>query len=313
MTDDAPLVSIIIPTYNCEKYIRYTIDCLLAQSYKNIDILVVDDGSVDRTAELVSAYPAPVRLVRQQNAGVCRARNRGLAEAKGDLICFMDHDDYWFPDKLELQVETLRNHPEAGVAYSAFIMWYEGEDGAHPPPSSFDLDSYGDGTDPAFSGWIYHTFLLDCWMLTSTAIFRREVFAVSGTFDESLPYSEDWDLWLRMSRQHQFIKLRRPNTLYRQHAQQGNKVVRNVDYRSKLLSESASKWGLSSPDGRTITNTAFKMQLAKYRVGYALHHLKAGNRSSAFKGLLEAWLTFPPYLKPLAYGFAALFGWKPKW
>jgi hypothetical protein len=144
-------------------------------------------------------------------------------------------------------------------------------------------------------------------------MFRREVFASSGNFDESLPYSEDWDLWLRMSRQHQFIKLNRPNTLYRQHASQGNRVVRDVDYRSKLLVEAVRKWGLSSPDGKSITSKVFNTQLAKYRADYALHHLQAGNMSTAFKGFFDAWLTFPAYLRPIAYGVAAVFGWRPKW
>lgn len=310
---DTPLVSIIIPTFNCEKYIKSTIDCLLAQSYKNIEIIVIDDGSTDRTVDMVQAYPIPVRLIQQSNSGVCKARNHGLSNARGDFICFMDHDDYWFPDKLTEQMDTLDKHPEVGIVYSSFINWQEAPDGTHADPSSFSLDSYGTGIDAAYSGWIYHLLLLDCWMLTSTAMFRRSVFTTSGTFDESLPYSEDWDLWLRISREQQFIKLKRPNTLYRQHQHQGNRVIREVDYRSQLLAAAVRRWGLCSPDGRGITSYNFHTQLSKYRSDYALHHLKGGNTSNALKCLLDAWLILPTNLKPLAYGVAAIFGWKPKW
>jgi len=313
MKTDMPRVSVIIPSYNCEPFIAETIDSVLNQTFKNIELIVVDDGSTDRTQEIVASYGAPVRLIPQANARVCAARNRGIREAKGEYICLMDHDDYWYPVKLARQLEEFEAHPDAGAVYSAFIRWYPDSEGHYPVPESFELASYADNIDPDFSGWIYHQFLLDCWMLTSTAMFRAEVFDRCGTFNEALPYSEDWELWLRMSRIYPMIQLRRPTTLYRQHSQQGNLVVRDVDYRTKLLTESATKWGLCSSDGRCVTRRQFLTQLAAYHASFAFGHLQAGNRKQAMSSFLKGWGASPANLKYLAYIGAVLLGWKPKW
>ena len=182
-----PKISVIIPSYNCEAYIGETIDSVLNQTFKDIELIVVDDGSTDRTPEIVAAYGASVRLITQANAKVCAARNRGIREAKGEYICLMDHDDYWFPDKLARQLAVFEANSDVCTVYSAFIRWHADVRGHFPAPASFDTTSYPDDIDPDFSGWIYHRFLLDCWMLTSTAMFRAEVFQRCGVFDEALP------------------------------------------------------------------------------------------------------------------------------
>lgn len=313
MVTTPPAISIVIPSYNCEKYIAETINGVLAQTYGDFEVLVVDDGSTDCTRDIVSSFGPPVRLITQVNSGVCVARNRGVKEAKGEFICFLDHDDYWFPDKLALQIDAMRRHPECGVVYANFILWNQDAKGNFPASSSFDLANYPDGEDPEYSGWIYHQFLLDCWMLTSTAMFRREVFERCGTFDETLPYSEDWDLWLRISREYPFLKLRRPNTLYRQHSQQGNRVVRNVDYRTGLLTKAVAQWGYCSRDGRCITENQFRRQLAKYYAEYGFQHLQAGSTFTGVRSLTKAWIAKPTRIHYLFYIAAAVLGWRPKW
>ncbi len=308
-----PKVTVIIPSYNCEAYIAETIDSILNQTFSDIELIVVDDGSTDRTCEIVESYGEPVRLIRQTNARVCAARNRGIREAKGEFICLMDHDDYWYPEKLARQIEEFERHPEAGIVYSEFIRWHRNESGSFPPPESFERTSIPDDTDPEFTGWIYHQFLLDCWMLTSSAMFRREVFEKCGMFDEALPYSEDWELWIRISREFQFIDLRRPTTLYRQHPQQGNLVVRDIDYRTVLLEETVKKWGYCSQDGRCTPKDIFLRALAAHHAGYGLHHMQTGNMGTASKSLLKAWKNNPLQLKYLAYIAAGFMGWKPNW
>lgn len=309
-----PTVSIIISSYNCALYIAETIGSVLAQSLKNIEIIVVDDGSTDDTQKIVSAFGAPVRLITQPNSGVCVARNRGIHEAVGQYICLMDHDDYWFPEKLAQQVRMLQDHPEVGVVYSAFTLWCRHEESNRfPDPSTLNLATDPDDIDEDYSGWIYHQFLLDCWMLTSTAMFRPEVFAECGLFDETLPYSEDWDLWLRISQKYPFIKLRRSTTLYRQHPHQGNRLARDIDYRTRLLKNAVKKWGLCSRDGRCVTRRAFNKQLASYHSAFALGHLRAGNKKLAVTAFLKSWVTSPRNIKTLAYIPAAFMGWKPRW
>lgn len=306
-----PTVSIIIPSFNSDKHIAETIDSILQQTFADIEIIVVDDGSSDRTCEIVRSYAgSPVRLVTQKNSGVCVARNHGLRLAQGNYVCFMDHDDYWFSDKLERQISAFATYPDAGVVYSSFINWHADESGRFPSPASYEFTVAPCEIDPEFSGWIYHQFLVDCWMLTSTAMFRKEVLERCGSFDVRLPYSEDWDLWLRVSREYPMIKLRRPTTLYRQHTCQGNRVVRDIDYRTRLLSASAKKWGLSSRDGRHVGRIVFNRQLSTYHAMFALSHLQGGKLTIAIRSFVKAWLCYPCDLKLLAYIPAALLGWK---
>lgn len=313
----APVVSAIIPTYNCQAYIEQTVSGILAQSYQDFEVIVVDDGSRDRTCDIVRRMIREVdpriRLIEQSNAGVCRARNRGIQEARGRFICLLDHDDYWFPHKLEQQVRTLEGRPEVGVVYANFLNWHPAAEG-YAEPASFDSGEEGnDSIDGDFSGWIYHQFLLDCWMLTSTAMFRQSVFSDCGTFDEGLPYSEDWDLWLRISRKHQFIKFTRPNTLYRQHRLQGNRVVRPVDYRTRLLTAAVRRWGMCSPDGRCVERSAFLHRLSTYHLEYGFMHLKANHRVAAIAAMLKAFAATPTRARIPAYIVATAVGWKPRW
>jgi glycosyltransferase involved in cell wall biosynthesis len=312
-TATGPMVSVIIPAYNCERYIDQTIGSVLGQSFHDLEVVVVDDGSRDSTPDLAAAFGSPVRLVTQANAGVCVARNRGIREANGRFVCLMDHDDYWFPDKLARQLAAMRAHPECGVVYAPFIVWHRDAAGRFPAPERFDAARCPDGIDGEFSGWIYHQFLLDCWMLTSTAMFRREVFDRCGSFDEALPYSEDWDLWLRIAREYPFIKLTRPNTLYRQHVAQGSRVMRDVDYRTVLLTKAVKAWGFCSRDGRCVRPEVFFRRLADYYAEYALDQLRDGRRRAALAGLTNAWVTRPVKVKFLAYMVAALLGWRPTW
>lgn len=307
-----PLVSIIIPTFNCESYIAATINSVLSQSHKDIEIIVVDDGSSDKTKDIVREFNTKVKLISQPNSGVCVARNRGLSESSGSFICFMDHDDYWYPEKLASQVEIFRVHPEVGVVYSRFINWYADTNGQFPSPESFEPRTIQDEIDTEFSGWVYHLFLLDSWMLTSTAIFRSDVLKKCGGFDESLPFSEDWDLWLRVTREYPMIRMTRPTTLYRQHQQQGNRLVRDIDYRTRLLTQAVKKWGLCSKDGRCITKSQFFGQLAIYHTIFGLNHLRGGKFGIAISSFFKAWLCTPLNLKYLAYIPAAMLGWKPK-
>lgn len=310
-----PQVTVIIPSYNCEAYIDQTLDSILAQQGldigRDLEILVVDDGSTDRTRELVAARGTPVRLLPQANAGVCAARNHGLREARGRFICLMDHDDYWYPHKLASQMALLESHPETGVVYSSFVLWHRSAEGDFPAPAGFDTGP--EGIDPDYSGWIYHQFLIDCWMLTSTAMFRAEVFERCGVFDEALPYSEDWDLWLRVAREYPFLKQTRATTLYRQHPLQGNRKVRDVDYRTRLLEAAVARWGYCSRDGRCTDPAVFRRQLAGYHLTYGFGHLRAGNRMQGIRAFARAWRTQPANPKYLAYIAAASAGWKPGW
>jgi glycosyltransferase involved in cell wall biosynthesis len=123
----SPLISVIVPAYNTSRTIAETLDSVLAQTFEDYEVVVVDDGSPDDVAELVARSYPQVRLVRQENRGLAGARNTGIKEAKGEYVAFLDSDDVWLPRKLELQVEQIKTHPEADVFYADCYFWKDGE------------------------------------------------------------------------------------------------------------------------------------------------------------------------------------------
>jgi glycosyltransferase involved in cell wall biosynthesis len=161
----------------------------MGQEYENFEVLVVDDGSSDDTADIVAAYPSPVRLIPQANAGVSAARNRALAEAKGELVAFLDHDDVWYPSKLEQQVELLAGRPEVGLVYgnSAMVDRQDRYLWTYLDPHRMYR---GDALVPLF---------LDCFIPLLTVVVRKELFAKIGGFKPRWSIAEDYDLFLRVA------------------------------------------------------------------------------------------------------------------
>jgi len=121
------LISIIIPTYNREKYIAQAIDSVLSQDYPNKEIIVVDDGSTDNTREIVAKYDSQVKYIHKENSGVALTRNLGVASASGDLIAWLDSDDYYLSGKLSVQAKYLDEHPEADIVFTKYENFVEGE------------------------------------------------------------------------------------------------------------------------------------------------------------------------------------------
>lgn len=123
-TIQTPLVSCIIALYNGEAYVKEAIDSILAQTYSNTEILVINDGSTDNGPDIVKTYPE-VRIINQENQGEGAARNRGIAEARGELIAFLDHDDFWHKDKLQTQVDALLQDSSLGYVLCRVKLIYE--------------------------------------------------------------------------------------------------------------------------------------------------------------------------------------------
>ena len=305
-----PLVSIVIPSYNCERYIRQTLQGIVAQTVSDWEVIVVDDGSTDATVAIASTIDPRVRVVQQANAGVCVARNRGYAESAGSYLCFMDHDDYWFAEKLERQLGWMQRMPELGVVYSTCIRWHAAG-GVFPPPESLRPASDEDTLDAEFTGWVYHQFMRDSCALTSSALIRREALEKCGLFDVDLAYSEDWDLFLRISRHYRFAQMHWPSTLYRQHLNQGSRVARPRDFRSDLLLRAEKDWGLIGPDDKAIDRAEFQQLVARYRMEYGRQHLASGDRRVGVLALIDAWWRHPAKLRYLGLALAGAAGWTP--
>ncbi len=170
----SPRVSVVIPLYNCEKHIGETIEGVLAQTFRDFEIVVVDDGSTDGSAAIARSYGDAVRYAYQQNSGVSAATNRGVALARGELIAFLDNDDVWLPEKLERQIAFLHTHPHCGLVNCD--MQYISESGIR-------LDRYLRGVNPdePYVRLFQRGFVIMC----SAVMIRRWVFEQTGGFDES--------------------------------------------------------------------------------------------------------------------------------
>jgi len=186
-----PRVSAIIPTYNRKAFVLEAIDSVLAQTYEDYELIVVDDGSDDGsddgTGEVLKQYGARVRYVYQEHRGVSVARNRGLELARGEFIAFLDSDDLWLPQKLQMQVAFMDAHPQVQICYTDEI-WIRRGVRINPRKKH-----------AKYSGWIYPHCLPLCIISPSSALMRRDLFAEVGSFDPDLPVCEDYDLWLRVA------------------------------------------------------------------------------------------------------------------
>ena len=190
MTASTPLVSVIVPNYNYGRYLRQAIESVLAQSYQRIEVLVVDDGSTDESEAAVHGYSNHVRWVRQHHEGVSAARNRGVRESRGELIAFLDADDFWAPAKLERQVARWISEPAVGLVHcGARIL----NDAGETPEVQLG----------GLEGWVAEDMLLFQRLAIvcagSGALVPRAVFDSVGGFDPHLSTSADWDLCYRIA------------------------------------------------------------------------------------------------------------------
>jgi glycosyltransferase involved in cell wall biosynthesis len=183
-----PQVSVIIPTYNRARKVARAVASVLYQTYADYELIVVDDGSTDRTSGLLSRFhPQIIRLVHGKNKGVSAARNSGVRASRGHLIAFLDSDDYWLPQKLAVQTAFFKAHPEA-VACQTQEVWIR--NGLRVNPQKKHRKP---------SGNIFVPSLKLCLVSPSAVMMRRSLFDEVGLFNEALPVCEDYDLWLRIS------------------------------------------------------------------------------------------------------------------
>ena len=197
------LVSVIIPVYNVEKYIAFTIRSVLAQTYKNFEIIIVNDGSLDRSIEICQQFPDKrIKIVQQQNKGVSAARNAGIVHAKGEYFAFLDGDDLWVPQKLEKHIQHLERSPHVGVSfsYSAFIddlghsigMYQISKLKGITPSLILCRNPVGNGSTPVIRREVFEDIKLQSSLQNSKNGYY---------FDEQLHHIEDVECWLRIALQ----------------------------------------------------------------------------------------------------------------
>lgn len=254
-------ISVIIPVYNGEKTIKFTIESVLNQSYTNLEIIVVDDGSIDSTLKLVeSIHDSRIQVFSYQNSGACVARNRGLSKVLGKYVAFLDADDLWTFDKLESQWKVLQENLQASVAYS----WtdYINSEGKVIRP----------GRHVTVNGDIYSKLAVYNFLENgSNPLISHDALKRTGGFDESLTAAQDWDMWLRLAAEYEFVCVEQVQILYRVST---NSISSNLQ-RQEAVSLKVIESAFNHP----------KMQ--------GLHHIKQASLAHLYKYLTFKSLDLP--------------------
>jgi glycosyltransferase involved in cell wall biosynthesis len=284
-----PKVSVIIATRNRSYFLKETLESVLAQTFRDYEIIVVDDGSTDNTREVVQGYGDKIRYFFKDLHCAAAARNFGVSQASGEYIAPLDDDDLWFPNKLDVQMNILENNPDLGfVSHEASVTDETAKINTHQWKKKAD-------TPESFFGLYEESYIHH-----SSIVFRKKFFDQVGGYDASLLTTEDYDLWLRLSKVCKFKYFYTPLTLYRMHPQNKHKNhVQKIHDRVRVISKPENTahlgfWGK-------------KARVSKEYYNYAQHFQNMGQYWLASKYYLGATLTYPfigRYYRPLVpHGF----------
>lgn len=280
---NAPTVSIVIPAYNCAWCIDRALDSVAAQSFRDYEVIVVDDGSTDNTAAVLAARPEPLRVIRQANAGMSAARNAGIAAARGEFVAFLDSDDWWRPGKLAAQVELMRADPELGFCSSATEL------------QSPDGQTVGEWGCPASTAGLVAQILGGVSAVAggaSSVLVRRALLEVLTGFDARLRGAEDTDMWIRLGAAGRYACLSEPLVVVTRNP---SSVSRNREaMRAGALACLDKNRGLLPEAGRGAYWRACK---ATVLADYAKWRYRDGLRAQALADLCQAL-----FLAPFARG-----------
>ncbi|AFY58652.1 glycosyl transferase [Rivularia sp. PCC 7116] len=229
MTATMPLISVIVPVYNGETTIKETIESVLNQTFVNLELIVIDDGSQDSTLNVIAnIQDSRLKVFSYKNAGVAISRNRGIKKAGGQFISFLDADDLWTLDKLESQLKALQSTPQAAVAYS-WVDYINAEG-----------EFLHNGNHITINGDAYKQMLVENVLENgSNPLIIREALIQVGGFNQSLTPAEDWDMWLRLAARYEFVTVPSPQILYRTLSHSGSTNVLKMEKVCSQLIEQA--------------------------------------------------------------------------
>ena len=286
-----PQFSIIMPLYNKAPYVRKAVESIVGQTYKDWDLMVVDDGSTDGGGDIVASFnDSRISLIRQENAGVGAARNRGVAESSATYICFLDADDWWEPTFLEEMAGLVERHPYAGIYGTSYYIVKNGKKRIAPIGVE---DGFVEGEINYCQ--VYAKTL--CMPLTSISIaMPREVFNDSGGFPATIKLGEDFILWIHLSLKHKVVFLNKPLSNYNQDVDSTYRGTHHLhDPKHHML------WNLDDLEHLEQTNPDYKQLIDNLRT-YSLksYLLYKQYRDTARKELNKVdWNRQPLYVQQL--------------
>ncbi|MGD9835500.1 MAG: glycosyltransferase [Piscinibacter sp.] len=300
-----PLVSVILPTYNCGRFVADAIDSVLSQTYQPIEVVVVDDGSTDDTLKVVARFGDRVRVFTQANAGPAAARNRAVSEARGEYLAFLDGDDLWLPGHTETLMGQFERQSDCRVVYGGWLVWHPNQDGSFPP-LQVPAPTLAPRVDPEGSGWLYSRLLFDSVIHIIASVIHRSVFDAVGGFDQTLRTGSDYDFWLKVSRRHPAVKLDVPVAVYRQNHSSVTYTLRKENNAYRLLNRAIESYGLVDDAGHAVPPAAARRRLAALAFLHGYRHYWDGDADVAVQSFRQALSHHPWQPKAAAYLLASL-------
>ncbi len=294
-----PKVSVIIPAFNCARYIADAIDSVLAQTYQDLEIIVVDDGSTDGTGEVVRRYGDRVRYIRQKNRGPSGAKNTGIQAARGEYISTLDGDDLWMPDRLEKLVPLLDQQPELGFAYGDCYRIDETPDHVWQQ-TAFQIHG------GARRGWVLERLVMVNFVPSQSVIIRRSALDAVGLFDETYRIGEDWDLWLRLAARYPVDFIPDVVAMRRQHTQN---ITNNSDV--TMMSNAVSilrNLKQREPEAVARIRQAYHRALAQAHFLSGVACVNDGDRRRGRAEIARSMRYAPTHLKAYAWWLLSWFG-----
>ena len=234
-----PQITVILPTWNREKWLKTSIESVLSQTFQDFELIVVDDASTDSTGKILESYSRKIRtILLPENLGVSAARNTAIVQSDSKWIAFLDSDDYWHAEKLEKQIKQTRLCPEYQIHFTDEI-WIRNGIRVNPKNKHRKRE-----------GWIFKPSLVLCLMAPSTVMLHRELLERHGMFDDALPVCEDYDLWLRLTAYHPVALLNEKlMTRHGGHSDQLSRKLWGIDrFRVQSLQKILSQENLRSGD-----------------------------------------------------------------
>lgn len=227
---EQPLVSVVIPAYNHEKFIAECLHSVINQTYKNVEIIVINDGSTDKTAEIVEDIIATthvaIRFIKKNNEGLIKTLNQSIPLIKGEYVAFLASDDVWLLDKIEKQIVAINDHSDCSFVYTDCYFAYKNN------LTNLRYSSYKRHLKKLIAGKTFHffpTLIKENLVITTTVLIRTELLRQAGLFDSTLVF-EDYDMWLRLAKLGTTIYIDEPLAYYRLHdtnfSKQNGKMIK---------------------------------------------------------------------------------------
>lgn len=267
-----PFFTVIIPLYNKEKYIQNTLNCVFNQSFTDFEVIVVNDGSTDRSLEIIEEFSdSRLKIIHQKNQGVSVARNTGMKNAQADYFCFLDADDTWNPNHLQVFFDTITKFPEAKMYCGRYVTQIS--------KNTFIKNNFID-IDENYQGYVTDFFkssLINRVALTSAVCIHKDIFNEIGGFDPQLKSDQDLDYWIKIALKYKIAITAKTTMLY------------NFINANKSLSKDQSKFNKLTDLNQYVeiekNNDSLKLFLDVYRIEYGLNYRILGLKEQSVEYL----------------------------